>query len=733
MRVQIMAGLLWIIYATGSIAQQGWIKQSPPPYQYPFNDVHLSSENNAIVIGDKGMIIKTENGGTDWKIIESGTKSNLMKIHFIDGQTGWITGSSSTILKTNDGGNTWKTVNTDLTSYLDLSDVYFKDANTGWVLSDGAVYKTTDGGLHWNQKLKTASLTYLQAFSFLNEYTAIAVGSSGSGKIFRTTDGGENWADITLQSPAWLYAACFVDAQNCWAAGLRASNITISSGWTGTSISIDNPVYTLWNSTNGGVDWTQKNLNYSGRIYGIDFINKNVGWAVGEQGLILRTQDGGTSWNMIKTVHNLYAVHFINGTSGFAVGDNGTMLMSSNEGNTWKLLSGSGTRNSLYSVIFFDKNIGLAVGSGGTIMHTTTGGELWSDYYISLNSSSTSWTSICFPDTSTGYLLGNGFNNILKTSNSGKSWTWTDRQSSWYINSAFFINPTNGWLAGEKGVIGYRTGKDMWNAWTSQTSGTDKDLYSIFFLDTLTGWAVGEERTILHTSDGGKMWVLQNSGLPKEILSYCSMNAVYFVNSSMGFIACSSGILKTENGGSSWAITCDIASLYAIDFYKETTGWVVGYKGMILKTEDGGKNWIQQKSSTNETLKSIFCYDDKTVWIVGDNGIILKTVTGGGENTGVDEAESKDQKPEGLLFLTQNFPNPFNQSTAIVFELPKAAKVKLKIYNMLGQEIETLCDGWMSSGKHKRVWTSNDLPSGIYFYRLYADDQVLTKKLLLQQ
>ncbi|MFQ5584782.1 MAG: T9SS type A sorting domain-containing protein, partial [Calditrichia bacterium] len=90
--------------------------------------------------------------------------------------------------------------------------------------------------------------------------------------------------------------------------------------------------------------------------------------------------------------------------------------------------------------------------------------------------------------------------------------------------------------------------------------------------------------------------------------------------------------------------------------------------------------------------------------------------------------------------LKQNFPNPFNLSTTIEFTLPEASEVKLTVYDALGQEVETLIPGLLSAGQHRTVWQANNLPSGVYFYRLSssplrkgARGDVITRKMLLMK
>ncbi len=83
--------------------------------------------------------------------------------------------------------------------------------------------------------------------------------------------------------------------------------------------------------------------------------------------------------------------------------------------------------------------------------------------------------------------------------------------------------------------------------------------------------------------------------------------------------------------------------------------------------------------------------------------------------------------------LLQNYPNPFNASTTIRFELSQKSPVRLSIYNVLGEEIETLIDDVMDQGIHDIVWNAERYSSGIYFSRLQTEGYVETVKMLLQQ
>ena len=93
-------------------------------------------------------------------------------------------------------------------------------------------------------------------------------------------------------------------------------------------------------------------------------------------------------------------------------------------------------------------------------------------------------------------------------------------------------------------------------------------------------------------------------------------------------------------------------------------------------------------------------------------------------------------KPRTLpdrIALYQNYPNPFNPSTVIEYELTVIEHVRLSVYNVLGQEIAVLVDDIQEGGLHRAVFHANNMPSGVYFYRLRTGEQMLHKTMTIQK
>ena len=122
----------------------------------------------------------------------------------------------------------------------------------------------------------------------------------------------------------------------------------------------------------------------------------------------------------------------------------------------------------------------------------------------------------------------------------------------------------------------------------------------------------------------------------------------------------------------------------------------------------------------------------KNIWANILDGLTLAT------STTVEEPAINNS-----IQLDQNYPNPFNPSTAIKYSIPKQSNVTLKVFNVLGGEVATLVNKEQTQGNYEFEFSAKDgsgfdgdnaeLASGIYFYRLQADDFVQTRKMILSK
>ncbi|MEG8948154.1 T9SS type A sorting domain-containing protein [Rosettibacter firmus] len=105
--------------------------------------------------------------------------------------------------------------------------------------------------------------------------------------------------------------------------------------------------------------------------------------------------------------------------------------------------------------------------------------------------------------------------------------------------------------------------------------------------------------------------------------------------------------------------------------------------------------------------------------IVDENGEIVNVV------------ENINNTIPSTYYLSQNYPNPFNSITKIRYAVPKSSHISIRVFDILGNEITTLVDQFKNIGNYEIEFNANHLSSGVYFYQLVAENNVLTKKLIL--
>lgn len=201
--------------------------------------------------------------------------------------------------------------------------------------------------------------------------------------------------------------------------------------------------------------------------------------------------------------------------------------------------------------------------------------------------------------------------------------------------SVSFPNGKHGWAVGRWGSVLHTS--DGGRTWEKQESGVNTTLSSVCFVDEKNGWAVGDQGTILRTTDGGKIWVKQKSPVTSFLMGTA------FATKDKGWIVTElTNILHTEDGGKTWAVQFKDQDfiLKSVSFCDEQNGWAVGEYGFIYHTTDGGRKWVRQagefgfSEDTGEVVGGSYLFDvvavnPKTAWVVGIDGYVAKTVDGG--------------------------------------------------------------------------------------------------------
>ncbi len=340
-------------------------------------------------------------------------------------------------------------------------------------------------------------------------------------------------------------------------------------------------------------DWAVvRSEDYDAKVdlRGIAFLDDSRGWAVGDGGTILKTDDGGHTWEQeaspepgddveerfrdsLKTARRppasvadadarwegfrsrlmnaqLVRVLVADENTLWILGT-GAVLVSRNAGESWDYVN-IGTGNRMTNGVFLSADVGFAVGDNGTALGTWDGGETWESVAAGRRARAgdnrTTYEAIGFMSDDVGWIVGSS-GTYRSSEDGGKTW-------------------------GEPADVDFDAGENM---------------FGIACLSPTDAWAVGQEATLLHTSDAGEYWE------------------------------------RIENDGENFYY--DLKDITFNDNHSQ--GWAVGDGGTILHSTDGGETWPAEDATVKHDLKAVAVTESGTAYTVGSWGVILMSAPTG--------------------------------------------------------------------------------------------------------
>ena len=296
-----------------------------------------------------------------WTKVESGVTNWLNDVDFPDDQNGWIVGDKGLILNSKNGGETWQRQTCPRETFLSVVD--FTDNKNGWICSRDSILRTTNGGESWAVKYsEDLGAGRFRDVQFLNKNIGFVVGGKGDfgsvGFLLKTEEGGETWQQASLNNLPTLTHISIVDEQNIWVCGFNG---------------------TILLSTDIGLTWTNKNFNISPAPYltTIQFVDQYHGWASSSNDIFgfYRTTDGGNTWIQrskgdsmpeedslcyLLEVQTFFFSDSLNGWLSTFMG--GRLAKTIDGGLKWEYLPEDKAIVRIYSFYFRNKNLGWAVG-----------------------------------------------------------------------------------------------------------------------------------------------------------------------------------------------------------------------------------------------------------------------------------------------------------------------------------------------------------------------------------
>lgn len=722
---------------------QNYYQVISPAVESELNDVFLINEQLGWIVGNKGIVLKTTDGGVNWVKKNLPFQYDLLKVFFYNQNYGWIGTANGRILITTDGGENWNEslIQNDFT-YFDA--IYFTTPLVGHI-SIGkyrAVYimKSTDGGYTWIKKDSLVSATTASrwyAIDFYNENFGVVVGDKKDAQRY-TTDGGQTWLKSTPINDNFFRDQKTVKWLN--------STDVISLGEGNEYWGVVTPIY---KSTDGGKNWikkTQYPQNNYDRVKDAHFKNSSEGIAVGNNGFslayITKTTDGGETWYASFLTYS-FGLKAISGFNNKLVvlGTGSHILTSDDFGMSWSLHKWF-TPNSVYAIQFIGDK-GYAVTRYSDFYKCDNpDGENWN-----YKSSPPMWESVAmqFLDENTGFILKEN-RHIVKTTDGGETWRTVLEPVPFNarnrVGGLHFPTQSTGyaWMSindyGEYHIFKTIDGGENWFE-VSWLNGPGYISGNMAFFDENTGIIAGPQRWMIRTTNGGISWdtILNFINFPQEY-SRKDFKDIFVVNESKGWVVGLGYICYTTDKGQNWfyvnhSLNGIDSSFYTVSFFNDTLGYVATYNATILKTTNSGLNWTLDTTLVNKfIIFSSAMNNYGRVFFGTSNGSIIASE----KITSV----KVDNLIPNKIELSQNFPNPFNSKTKIRFSIPQLRNsetfVELEIFDLLGRKISTLFQDFLPSGNYEVDFSMdyliNNNSTNVFFYRLKVGDYSITKKMI---
>jgi hypothetical protein len=634
----------------------------------------------------------------------------LLCFSFFSGQSNYINFSTSENNSESKLTGGWVLkISSDTAQFI---NVFFKTENLGCIYTGyHPVRRTTDGGNTWGYGTVPSLLTEVNGGIYSNGSDIFMTANQNIsplhyvGYLFRSSDMGLNWT-IAHSTPFNPYVPRY-----------HVTVLFKNIGY----LFIENYYLPFWRKTNdGGNSWLlHANVDPPAGTFAIA---SSVGYK--DTNIIYGTYGGNIGKCVSGVTGGLfYVIKYGSFTKIFVVDSSNILALSGiklfrsvNAGVSW---DSTNFPVQLYSINFPDQNTGYMTGGGGKIYKTINKGANW---YSQVTPITDNLVDCCFLNSMTGYVIGSS-GTLLKTNDGG-------------VNTVFSVS----------GQVRYSDNNQPATGGYVKAIKFDKPTGNIITYDSVQIQANGNYVLTNVPQDSVDIGVYPNSTTQNDWVMTYYPSTIYWQNAATIY---PTGNLTNINIG-------------AIRLTSSTNNNSVN--GKVMRLNDNPslahlKDAVLYAKSGN-TFVRCGVSDANGVYHLpylpaGSLKIIVNRLgfTGDSTNVTVTSTSNLDsvnfylyQLPVGIkqignvvpseYKLYQNYPNPFNPATIIKFQIKDSKFVTLKIYDILGREVITLVNEKLRAGIYEIPFsinsiTNNQIPSGVYFYKLLSEDFTEVKKMLL--
>lgn len=375
---------------------------------------------------------------------------------------------------------------------------------------------------------------------------------------------------------------------------------------------------------------------------------------------------------------------------------------------------------------------------GGGVFRSINNGDSWEEINNGISAKEI-WT---LDINSQGHLYaGARDTGLFRSTDNGDHWAKVD-SSNIYVLA---INPLNDDIFISAYNVGIYRSTDNGDTWELKNDGIPEDPiyppYVLSFAINSSGdiFAGTSRKGLFRSTDNGDSWHKLTNGIPSSHVATLAINSMGHIFASDWDTTAPAGFFRSIDNGDSWTkvgtgITTSYVHSLVINSIDDIFLGTFG-NGVFYSTDNGDSCIDINTGIPVEVIPSLAINSKGEIFAGTTNYGVYKST-----HSTTSIAKTKRLLPK-LISLKQNYPNPFNPATTIRYNLNKSSNVILKIYNPTGQLLVTLVNSFQTEGEHEITWQPKGLPSGIYFYRLQADDPSTssgqrfseTKKLILQK
>jgi photosystem II stability/assembly factor-like uncharacterized protein len=507
-----------------------------------------------LITGNFGRYISRD-GGLNWEP----SPNDITAFDFANSQEG-LGAAASGIYHTADGGVTFSLVHTG-----DARDVIYLSSTSALSIVDGNFYRSNDGGQTWTYVDTAFSRPHLQKVS---ANVVLAWGQSNSfpnfdRRVLRSGDGGQTWSDLGEIVPNGIRAFAVADTQTIIAADNEGN---------------------IYHSGNAGQDWS---LTYNSPGPHPSFLGSTVpvfadaqtGYYGFGKGLIIKTTDGGLTWEQISsgTTSALKDIDRFPNNDLIAVGSDGVIVTKSATENQW-VQHPPPSSNELTAVQVLNANEVVTVDNTGQVFMSQDGGNNWTPTPAKPDGLNPA-KDIHFSTLQEGWVTGYGSSSgaVFHTKDGGTTWTPAPGFSGAY--AAVDAEGTNVWVLNISGIYYYSN--DGGATWAQGSlPGSSLQVQDIDFYDVSTGYAVGNSGKAFRSADGGITW----ETLPTPNNHH--FTDIYLLSNNELWLCTTDNVAYySANGGQSWAVldigSAGFGNFSAIAATSSGSAWVAGSGGYI--------------------------------------------------------------------------------------------------------------------------------------------------------